>query len=106
MTDRQTDRHTDRAGRRTDRQTDRETDREQWFNRTGVQKLKFGTECDSYWGEKIIAKLNPFIKTMVDRSNIHYSKINQKRNWKKVHIISSGTTKKMRPPWQLIQLCI
>ena len=30
--------------------------------------------------EKNNLKLNPFIKTMVHRSNIHYSRINQKRN--------------------------
>ena len=30
---------------------------------------------------------------MVNRSNIHYSKINQKRNRKKVYTTSSGTTK-------------
>ena len=70
----------------TDRQTDRQTDREQWFyrtlHRTGVKKIKFGTECDSHWGGKNNRKLNPFIKTMVNRSNIHY-KMNQKRNQKK-----------------------
>ena len=83
-TDRQTDRQT---GRQTDRQTDRPTDRKQWFYRTlvrtGVQKIKSGTECNSHWGGKNNRKLNPFIKTMVHRSNIHYSKINKKRNRKK-----------------------
>ena len=67
--------------------TDKQTDREQCFYRalctTRVQKIKFGTECDSFWEGKIISKVNPFMKTMVHRPNIHYSKINQKGNWKK-----------------------
>ena len=70
----------------TDRQTDRQTDREQWYYRTlhraGVQKIKFGTECDYHWGGNNNFKLNLFIRAMVHRSNVHYSKINQKRNWK------------------------
>ena len=83
------------------------TDGEQWFyrtlHRTGVQKIKFGTECDSHWGGKNNRKLNPFIKTMVHRSNIHYSKINQKGNWKK-HIKFPLELQKLRPPRHLVQL--
>ena len=47
--------------------------------------------------------LNPFIKTMVYRSNIHYSKINQKGNWKK-HIKFPLELQKMRLPRHLVQL--
>ena len=89
---------------------DRLIDREQWFyrtlHRTGVQKIKFGTECDSHWGGKNNRKLNPFIKTMVHRSNIHYSKINQKGNWKKYMRFPLELQKKWDLPRQLIQLCI
>ena len=68
--DRQTDRQTDGQE---DRQTDKQTDREQWFyrnlHRTGVKKIKFGRKCNSHWGGKNNRKLNPFIKTTVNRSN-------------------------------------
>ena len=70
-----------------DRQTDRQTDSEKSFystlQKTRVQKIKFGTECNSHWGGKNNHKLSLFIKTIVERSNIHYSKINQKRSRKK-----------------------
>ena len=66
--------------------TDKQTDRELWIyrtlHRTGVQKIKFRTECDSFWEGKNNCELNPFIKTMVHRSNMHYSRIYQKGNWK------------------------
>ena len=62
-----------------DRRTDRETDKEQRFFRTFhgvvVQKIKFGTECNSLGEGENNRKLNPFIKNMVLRSNILYSKI-------------------------------
>ena len=48
-------------------------------------------------------KLNPFIKTMVHSSNIHYSKINKKGNWKK-HMKFPLELQKMRPLRHLIQL--
>ena len=67
--------------------TDTQTEREQWCYRTpqktGFQKIKFGTKCVYHWGGNNNCKLNLFIKVMVHRSNVHYSKINQKRNWKK-----------------------
>ena len=89
--------------------TDKQTDKEPWFyrtlHRTGVQKIKFGTECDSFWEEKNNRKLNPFIKTMIHRSNIYYSRINQKGNWKK-HIQFLLELQQMRPPKDLVQLSI
>ena len=89
--------------------TDREqwTVRKQWFYRTlrraEVQKIKFGNECDFLSEGKNNRELNPFIKTMVHRSNIHYSKINQNGNWKK-HIKFPLELQRMRPPRQLVQL--
>ena len=70
-----------------------------------VKKIKFGTECDSHWGGKNNRKLNFFIKTMVHRSNLHYSKINQKRNWKNIDSFLWNNNKK-NPPRQVILLCI
>ena len=88
--------------------TDKQTDRELWFyrtlHRTGVQKIKFGREWDSFWEGKNNRKLNPFIKNMVHWSNITYSRINQKRKQKKAYAISSGTTKNetsQTPSWDL-----
>ena len=51
-------------------------------------------------------KLNLFIKTMVHRSNVHYSKINQKRNWKKYRQFPLEQQQQKKPPRQLIQLCV
>ena len=50
-------------------------------------------------------KLNLFIKTMVHRSNIHYSRINQKGNWRK-HIQFLLELQKMRPPKHLVLFSI
>ena len=81
--------------------TDKQTDREPWFyrtlHRTGVQNVKFGRECNCLWEGRNNSKLNPFIKTMVHRSNIHYSKINLKGNWKN-HSQFLLELQKMRPP--------
>ena len=83
------------------------TDREQWFygtfHKTEVQKIKFGIEYNPLWEGKNNSKLPAFIKTMVHRSNIHNSKINQKENWKK-HIKLPLELQKMRPPRYLIEL--
>ena len=50
----------------------------------GSKKVISGTEeCHSVWEGKKNRKLNPFMKTMLYRSNIHYSKINQKKKLKK-----------------------
>ena len=48
-------------------------------------------------------KLNAFMKTMIHRSNIHYSKINQKRKLKQ-HIKFPLQLQKMRPPGHPVQL--
>ena len=77
----------------TDKQTEREPLSYRTLHRTGARKIKFGTECDSLWEGKNNLKLNPFIKTMVHRSYLHYSRIDQKGNWKKIYTTSSGTTK-------------
>ena len=58
-------------------------------------KNPYGTECYSLWQGKNNRKLNPFIETMAHRSNIRYSRINQKGNWKKTYTVSSGTTKNL-----------
>ena len=83
------------------------TDREQWFygtlHRTGVQKIKFGTECNPLWEGKSNSTLNAFIKSMVHRSNIYNSKRNQKGNWKKNKKFPLEL-QKMRLPRHLIQL--
>ena len=80
---------------------DKKTDGEPWFYRTlhktGVEKIKFGTECGSLWEGKNNSNLNTFIKTIVRRSNIQYSRINQKGNWKK-HKQFLLELQKMRPP--------
>ena len=73
------------------------------FIEPSVGKIKFGAECDTLWEGKNNRTLNPFIKTMVHKSNMHYSKINQKGNWKK-HIKLPLELQKMRPPRHLIQL--
>ena len=87
--------------------TEKQTDRELWFyrtlHRTGVQKIKFGTGYDSLWVGKNNRNLNPYIKIMVHRSNMHYSRINKKGNWKK-HIQFLLELQKMRPPKHLVQL--
>ena len=51
-------------------------------------------------------KLNLFIKTMVHRSNVYYSKINQKTNWKKYRQFPLEQQQQKKPPRQLIQLCV
>ena len=63
---------------------DRQTDREQWFYRTlsvgqGSKKSNLKESATLFEREQNNRKLNPFIKTMVYRSNIQYSKINQER---------------------------
>ena len=68
------------------RQTDGRTDgRESKIQRL-VPHLKesiFPTECNSLWDEKKEnCKRNSLIKTLVYRSNIYYSKIYQRGNWK------------------------
>ena len=50
-------------------------------------------------------KPNPLTQTLVFRSNIYYSKIYQKGNWKKQYKISSGTNK-IWPPRHLAQLSV
>ena len=60
------------------RRTDGQTDRQQGYYGTlcgaGVHKIKFGKVQPSL-RRKNIHKPDPFIKTMVHRSNTHYSEI-------------------------------
>ena len=83
------------------------TDKEQWFygnlRRTGVQKHIWNRRVWLSLRGKNYHELNPFMKIMVHRSNIHYSKINRKWKLKKAYKISSRTTKNgtSRHPAQL-----
>ena len=49
-----------------------------------LKKSIFWTECNSLWDEKKRenCKPNSLIQTLVNRSNIYYSKIYQRENWK------------------------
>ena len=88
--------------------TDRQTNREQWFYRTlsvgqGSKKSNLKESATLFEREQNNRKLNPFIKTMVYRSNIQYSKINQERKWKK-HTKFPLQLQKIRLPRHLVQL--
>ena len=67
---------------KTDGQTDRESDVERWVSH--LKKSIFPTECNSLWDEKKKenCKPNSLIHALVYRSNIYYSKIYQRENWK------------------------
>ena len=69
------------------------------------RKLISGKECDSLSEEKNNRKPNPLTKTMLHRSNIYYSKIYMKENWKK-NIQFPLEHSKLRPPKYLTQLSI
>ena len=69
----------------------------------GSKKSNLEQSATFFEREKNNRKLNPFIKTMLHGSNIHYSKVNQKGNWKK-HIKFPLELQKMRPRRHLVQL--